>query len=541
MRFWTVLILISGICTALSAESQSGIYLRANQVGYLPSEQKVVLAWTNQSFSGQSFQVVNSQGSNAFTGVVGLDRGKYGNFNHLYELDFSPVKTPGRFTVRISGVSSTPFIIGSETYSPLIPKSLTFFRVQRCGNTSPIKHKVCHLKDGFAAGGWHDAGDYLKFTITTSAAVNLMLTAYDRHPAVFKDANNNKRPDVLDESLTGLDWLYRMWDPSHNTLYFQVGDESDHEKWRMPEVDDKNGVVRKVFSCASGKGANVAGKVAASLALAAQIWSDPQKSFADPALAETYLTAAKQIYDFGKKNQATQPGNPFYNETSWRDDMALAAIQLYRATHTASYLNEARSFGKSVQNGWTFDWSEMHSLAHYEIGRTDPSYRATAIQFLKRDIDSYQSKAKQNPFRAALESFYWGSAAVMVGQALEMLWYEDLSGDHSYHNLAQQQRDFVLGANPWGVCWVNSAGKNWSRHPHHQIADITGTQLVGFWNEGPDTKKDWMQFKIQLQKPDQYSEFQSDAAIYHDDVEDYVTNEPTIFANGVGIALVSWY
>ena len=541
MRLSIVLILIIGFCITVAAQTQNGIHLRANQIGFLPSEQKVVLAMTNQNLSGQSFQVVRSQGSNAFTSLVGTDRGSYGNFSHLYELNFSSLKTSGRYTVRISGASSIPFNIGSEIYAPLIPKSLTFFRVQRCGNTAPIKHKVCHLKDGFAAGGWHDAGDYLKFVITTAAAVNLMLTAYDRHPAAFADATHNGRPDVLDESLIGLDWIYRMWDPSHNTLYFQMGDESDHEKWRMPDVDDKNGVIRKVYSCAQGKGANVAGKAAASLALASMILKDPQKSFSDPALADKYLAAAKQIYEFGKKHPATQPGNPFYTETSWKDDMALGAIELYRATRTTSYLNDARSFGKSVQNAWSVDWSEMHSLAHYEIGRTDPSYRSAAIQFLKRDIDSYQSKAKQNPFRVTLESFYWGSAAVMVGQALEMLWYEDLSGDHSYHNLAQQQRDYVLGGNPWGVCWVNSAGKNWSRYPHHQIADITGTQLIGFWNEGPDTKSDWMQYNIRLRKQDAYAAFQSDAAIYHDDVEDYVTNEPTIFANGLGIALLSWY
>lgn len=129
----------------------------------------------------------------------------------------------------------------------------------------------------------------------------------------------------------------------------------------------------------------------------------------------------------------------------------------------------------------------------------------------------------------------------MIGQALEMLWYEDLSGDHSFRVLAQQQRDYVLGGNPWGVCWVNSIGKRWSRNPHHQIADITGTELVGFWSEGPDTKSDWEQYDIELHKPDPYAVFQTDAAVYHDDVEDYVTNEPTLFANGLGIALISWY
>ncbi|MCI0442218.1 hypothetical protein L0152_03245 [bacterium] len=50
-----------------------------------------------------------------------------------------------------------------------------------------------------------------------------------------------------------------------------------------------------------------------------------------------------------------------------------------------------------------------------------------------------------------------------------------------------------------------------------------------------------MQYNIRLRKQDAYTAFQSDAAVYHDDVEDYVTNEPTIFANGLGLALLSWY
>src|SRR5262245_41879694 len=133
MRPSSVLILSLTLCTALAAQPQSGIYLRGSQIGYLPAEQKVVLAMTNQNLSGQSFQVVSSQGTNLFTGTVGADRGSYGNFSHLHELDFSSLKTSGRYTVRIAGASSLPFNIGNDIYNPLIPKSLTFFRVQRCG------------------------------------------------------------------------------------------------------------------------------------------------------------------------------------------------------------------------------------------------------------------------------------------------------------------------------------------------------------------------------------------------------------------------
>lgn len=527
----------------LNSDPAAGIFVRINQVGYLTGETKVALALTDQSLAGQTFRVNKTPGgATAFTATVGADRGAYGDFSHLYELNFTALNAPGTYTLSVAGAASLSFPVGADVFSGVIPKSLTFFRVQRCGNTAPLHHKACHLKDGFAAGGWHDAGDYLKFMVTIGDTVNLLLTAYDRNPAAFSDANHNGTPDVLEEMLIGLDWIYRMWDPSHNSLYYQVGDERDHEVgWRLPDNDDANGIVRAVYACSPGKGANIAGKAAAALALASRIWGDPQNSFANPQLAARYLTAAEQIYDYGKKRPAAQPGHQFYGDPSWRDDMALGAVELYRATGQSNYLNDARTYGKAAGNAWTVDWSQMHSLAHYEIGRTDSVYRPTAIATLKREMNAYRDQAARNPFRASLPLFYWGSATVLAGQALEMLWYEDLSGDAAYHTLAQQQRDYVLGGNPWGVCWVNSAGKVWSRHPHHQISDLTGTQLVGFWNEGPDKKSDWESYGLELRNADAYAAFQSDAAVYHDDVEDYVTNEPTIFANAIGMALLSWY
>jgi endoglucanase len=91
------------------------------------------------------------------------------------------------------------------------------------------------------------------------------------------------------------------------------------------------------------------------------------------------------------------------------------------------------------------------------------------------------------------------------------------------------------------VSFVSSAGTTWSRTPHHQIADITHTELVGFWNEGPVRRATFEGERITLSGPDEYSAFQSDEAVYHDDVADYVTNEPTITANAAGVALASWY
>lgn len=400
-----------------------------------------------------------------------------------------------------------------------------------------------------ATGGWHDAGDYLKFVITVGHSANLMLIAYQRHPEAFADGDNNGTPDVLDEARIGLAWLLKMWDPSHGVLYYQVGDVSDHNVgWRMPEGDDSNFPPRPVWAVEPGKGANVAGKTAAALALAASLWNDPANSFYDPDLADTYLTAARQIYDYGKARPEAQPatGDPdlagsFYPEESWQDDMALGAAELYRATGDPAYLADARAYVVQDKSGEPFSWADVRVLAYYEIARLDPAFKPTATAALADDLAYDQSIVQANRFRAGVQEFYWGSAETMVGEALTALWYEDLSGDTAYHTLAQAQRDYMLGGNPWGTSFVNNVGSNWSHHPHHQIANLTNSELVGFWDEGPASLAQFLVQNITLSREDIYAAFQSEEAVYHDDTEDYTTNEPTITMNAVGLTFISWF
>ncbi len=129
----------------------------------------------------------------------------------------------------------------------------------------------------------------------------------------------------------------------------------------------------------------------------------------------------------------------------------------------------------------------------------------------------------------------------MAGAALSALWYEDLTGDGTYRRMAQAQRDYLLGDNPWGVSFVNGVGATWPHYPHHQVADLTGSELTGFWDEGPVSQAVFLAQGITLTRADVYAAFQSSEAVYHDDVADYITNEPTLTLNALGVALSSWY
>ena len=537
---------------ALAAPPEA-IHVRVNQVGYRPGDPKIGLALTSQDLGGQPFEVRTSWGEGrVLTGKVGADRGRYGQFAHVYELDFSALAVKGRFLVRVAGGHSPVFAVAEDAHSGLLAKSLAFFRVQRCGDTHPQGHGACHLRDGIAKGGpgdgsavradggWHDAGDYIKFLITSGYATNLLLATYVRHPGAFPDDDGNRVPDLLEEARVGLEWMLKLWDSPKKVLYYQVSDASDHGTWRLPEQDRE---ARPVWACEPGRGANVAGKTAASLALAAVIWNDPGKSYYDAGLVSTYLEAARQIYAYGKTRPLAQPSNPpeFYRELSFEDNMALAAAALFRATGEATYLKEARDFARAAGGAGALSWSDSHALAHYEIARVDPSYVPEARRHLETSLEAARGHAASDPFRVGLQRLHWGSAPDMAGVGLQAFWYRDLTGDGRYLALGQAQWDYLLGANPWGVCFVNGAGTTWPRFPHHQVADLARIELTGFWNEGPVPLSVFTEQKLKLSRPDAYAAFQSDGAVYHDDKEDYVTNEPTLDANASGISLTAWF
>src|SRR5262249_38588116 len=204
------------------------------------------------------------------------------------------------------------------------------------------------------------------------------------------------------------------------------------------------------------------------------------------------------------------------------------------------YLQDAHRYAMASGIPYTFGYTELHGLAHYEIAKLDPSYKSIAAAKLTQDLDAAVEYAGTNPFQAAVAPFYWGSNEAIMGAAIEAFLYQDLTGNEKYSALAATQIDFVLGANPWDFCWVGRAGSRWPHNPHHQIADLTHTELAGFWDEGPVARNIWRTQGIRLRRPDSLAAFQSEAALYHDDVEDYVTNEPTISANSVGLALLSW-
>jgi hypothetical protein len=410
-----------------------GPQVRLNQVGYLIADNKEALLMAGSPITNASFQVVGTNGSVEFSGPVGKSTGSWNQeFRSVYRLDFSELKRPGVYFIKVDGVNcpvSQSFTIGTgqELYGPLIRNSLTFFKAQRDGpDVSPavMNRKPSHLADQQAfiyrvptfgkngmlgglekiggpinvSGGWFDAGDYLKFVETASYVTSMMLVSARDYPA---RAGKGTAADFTTEGRYGLDWLLKMWNDETKTLYAQVGIgdgnqqvTGDHDVWRLPEADDKLKVepgdpkyfikFRAVLPAKSIDGRispNLAGRLAAAFALGCQVFKT-----SDPPYAQKLLRVAEHIFELAATTNVTAlttvyPGH-FYPEEEWRDDLELGAVELASAfserhagpseAKTRRYLEQAAYWARTCLDsggGDSLNLYDVSSLGHYELCR----------------------------------------------------------------------------------------------------------------------------------------------------------------------------
>jgi len=78
------------------------------------------------------------------------------------------------------------------------------------------------------------------------------------------------------------------------------------------------------------------------------------------------------------------------------------------------------------------------------------------------------------------------------------------------------------------------------RHPHLVTTDLTGRSIRGGLVDGPVAQSIFSSLKgVALSRPDPFAPFQSERAVYHDDMKDYSSNEPTMDGTASAILLLA--
>jgi endoglucanase len=418
------------LLTCASSTAASSAYVRVNQVGYEAGNTPFqAYLMSTASESGATFSVINSKGQTVYSSAVAAPRGVWSNSAQLayevYPLNFS-APDGDLYTISVQGpvaATSPQFAVDSPAvlYPGLLLNTLWFYQTERDGPDyipNALRSAPGHLNDESTtvydtpplnsddlitstgtpltptgavingAGGWWDAGDYMKYVETVSYTTALMEIGVrdfpnqmgpnaPQHPAappasISYAGNASGAPAASDfsaEAQFGITWLMQMWDDSTKTLYYQVDNsqdwrhfpnlESEYDVWTLPQAADDYGKCTAdfVYIChqpgfiAAPAGSpispNLAGRLAAAFAEYYQLYQTT-----NPATAAQALQNAEDIFALADTS-FTDPANavyggtcasgclltivPFdgYPETVWDDDMELGATELYFALASA--------------------------------------------------------------------------------------------------------------------------------------------------------------------------------------------------------------
>ena len=557
----------------LSYQTRHEAWIRINLAGYKPEGIKVAVWGSKENATIRNFQVIDKvTGKVVYENKAGKPFGVYGPFQQTYRLDFSSFTKPGTYTLRAGSVVSTEFRIAEDVYKGAADFALKYMRQQRSGYNPYLKDS-CHTDDGYTmygpmpdsthidvSGGWHDATDYLQYSMTSANATYHLLAAYRDFPKVFSDKHlanglegNNQVADVFDEARWGLDWLLKMH-PRPDWLFNQLADDRDHIGFRLPVNDKANygkGHERPVyFVTGEPQGlskyknrttgtSSIAGKFSSAFALGHTLFKNVDASY-----AEKLKSRAFSAYDFGLK----KPGNTqtacylapyFYEEDNWVDDMELAAAQLYNLSNDKNLLTASFQYAQQEkQTPWLttdtashYQWYPFINVGHYELAKTaEGAMKKEVTAYYKDGIEMVWEKAKKNAFHRGVP-YIWCSNNLQTSFAIQCYWYRQLTGDNAYLELEQATFDFLLGCNPWGTSMIVGYPENadFPDDPHSSLNVLHGFQTLGGLVDGPVYGSIYKQQRgVTVVRGDEYADFQSDHVVYHDDYGDYVTNEPTM-------------
>jgi endoglucanase len=334
------------------------------------------------------------------------------------------------------------------------------------------------------SGGFHDAGDTVKFGLPQSYAASVLGWGMYEFPQAYTGTGTWNH--AMDEMKWFSDYFLRstFLNSSGQVVAFsyQVGQGSvDHDFWGPSELESPTLYPRPAYlATAQTPAADQAASAAAALAVEAILTASSNASYS----AEC-LKYAEALYSFALANPGIGYSGGFYNSSGYVDKEAWAAVWLYLATGTWSYINQIVStdasgnytgyLGSIVQNttdtwqntwvmNWDTRWGGVFSLL-------DPIVQGNAnvpavVQSLVHYVDKWQVQywshvPHDNPndtnFIATTPAGFsyltsWGSARYNTAAQLEALVYrKNFPTDPDsvlFTNWAMGQMNYLMGDNP---------------------------------------------------------------------------------------------
>jgi len=502
----TIFFLSAANCT-LGTDSD----IRLNSLGFLPGMQKKATVIAECS----DFVVKKvSDGQAAYSAAVTGPFSQQDVNQVVWIADFSQVTDKGKFYLEVPDVGrSIDFEIGDTVYDFAFYTVMRGFYLWRCGTAVEGKHNnitysqaACHLEDAYqdymgiddtsrrdGTGGWHDAGDYGKYTVNAGVTVGAMFMAWDH----FQDKLNKVSlnipdtapgwPDFLKELKWEIDWLLKMQYPDGSGRVSHKLTRLNFSGFIMPEKDLEKRYFTDWSSAATAD-------FVAMMAMAARYF----KPY-DAEYARTCLDAAKNSYTFLKNNpdyKRFQQGDfrTGAYQTSDTDDRLWAAAEMWQTTGEAQYLRdfeekakaafthrkqgEAQSSDGKVDEDW--DWGNVRNLGMFTYVLSKRQGRnSELLGNIRRNLvstaDAIVAKGNKNVYGRPLAGrYYWGCNGTVARQVLNLQVANKISPDPKYVNAALDAVSHIFGRNYYNRSYVTGLGHQPPMNPHDRRSGADG-------------------------------------------------------------------
>lgn len=362
------------------------------------------------------------------------------------------------------------------------------FRLQRCGCAceDPVyAHPACHTSPAAVygtnekrdvSGGWHDAGDYGRYTVPGAKAVIDLLAAYRIAPDAFIGI------PVLEEARYELEWLLKMH-REDGAAYHKVTC-ADFCGFIMPEEEREPLFLSPVSTAATAD-------LAAALTIGALSFR-----VSDPAFSERCREAALKACRF----LDTAPLLPFKNpegivtgeypeeDGSLEDELFLAAAAEYALTWEEAAAKKAE---KRYENGLPLllGWAGVAGYGALLLHDLLPE--CPFKERLRRDLDLQAEDllraSEADEWGLSLKKdFPWGSNMNVCHNGVLLAAGYLRTGNMDLRRAAEKHYAYLLGANPLKRSYVTGFGPNPPVHPHHRLSAAKGVPAKGMLVGGPD-------------------------------------------------------
>ena len=480
--------------------------VRVNQLGYLPQGPKRATWVTNEPLPTE-FRVVAADGSVALRRHTEPwpNRPETSSGQSVHVLDFSDLTVAGTgYQLIIGDQRSHRFRIAEDLYDSLVCDALGLFYLLRSGCPideqrapgygRPAGHsglppnqgdtavpawqgpEAARLYPGWAptdrfdvSGGWYDAGDYGKYTVSGSIAVWQLLNIIDLLRRVPNRAVVSQ-PALIEECRWQLDWLLRMQVPPDHALAGMAFHRVHGSEWSpmpgLPHEDPTLRVLHRPSTAATLHLAAVAAK-------AARLMSTTDVTYADRLLtaARTAHHAAQEYPDLIAPDDEGRFGGGPYGDPELADDFYWAAGELWLATGEDRFRREvlnSTQHTSDVFDARGFDFDRVAGPAQLDLalngdGLPDHEQVVNSVTQGALRMLKLQEQPWGQPYTPQ-DGWAWGSNGRILNNLVVLATAAQLTGDSSFYEAVVTGVDYIFGRNALGQSYVTGYGADVSEH-----------------------------------------------------------------------------